>query len=88
MMDDYETVVNAHPIRKGELKIVKKFHKKLPALIELCFLVDCTFSVVEKILGNNVVINNRICSYLKNNLRIIFLYTFYKDALLECYELC
>ncbi|XP_048263812.1 uncharacterized protein LOC100649092 isoform X3 [Bombus terrestris] len=56
MMNDYETVVNAHPIRKGELKIVKKFHKKLPALIELCFLADCTFSVVEKILGNNVML--------------------------------
>ncbi|XP_050472558.1 coadhesin-like isoform X3 [Bombus huntii] len=56
MMNDYETVVNAHPIRKGELKIVKKFHKKLPALIELCFLVDCTFSVVEKILGKNVTL--------------------------------
>lgn len=56
-MNDYEKVVNIHPIRKEELEIVKDIHQKLPALIELCFLADCTFSIVEKILGNNSVIN-------------------------------
>ncbi|XP_017792234.1 PREDICTED: uncharacterized protein LOC108574210 [Habropoda laboriosa] len=55
-MNDYEKVVSTHPIRKEELKIVKEIHQKLPALIELCFLVDCTFSIVEKILGNNVML--------------------------------
>lgn len=58
-MNDYEKIVNIYPIRKEELEIVKDIHKKLPALIELCFLADCTFSIVEKILGNNSVINNK-----------------------------
>lgn len=62
MMNDYEKVINTHPIRKEELKIVKEIHKELPALIQLCFLVDCTFPIVEKILKNNAVINNRICN--------------------------
>ncbi|XP_043525490.1 uncharacterized protein LOC122536842 [Frieseomelitta varia] len=55
-MTDYEKIVNVHPTRKGELKIVQEFHKKLPALIELCFLVDCTFPNIEKILGNNTML--------------------------------
>ncbi|CAK9798443.1 Coadhesin (Fragment) [Anthophora quadrimaculata] len=55
-MDDYEKVVSIHPIRKKELKIVKDIHQKLPALIELCFLVDCTYFIVEKILGNNAML--------------------------------
>lgn len=63
-MNDYEKVVNTHPVRRGELKIVKEIHKNIPALIELCFLVDCTFSIVEKILGNNAVMNGKICNCL------------------------
>ncbi|XP_076760854.1 uncharacterized protein LOC143429228 [Xylocopa sonorina] len=54
-MMDYDKVVSIYPIRKEELKIVKKIHKELPALNELCFLVDCIFSIVEKVLGNNAM---------------------------------
>ncbi|XP_017761429.1 PREDICTED: uncharacterized protein LOC108551689 [Eufriesea mexicana] len=55
-INDYEEVVSTHPIRKEELKIVKEIHKKLPALIELCFLVDCTFPIVEKVLKSNAML--------------------------------
>nr|XP_012137919.1 PREDICTED: coadhesin-like isoform X2 [Megachile rotundata] len=55
-MNDYEEVVSNHPIRKREMEIVKEFHKELPALIELCFIFDCTFLIVEKILGNNAML--------------------------------
>ncbi|KZC04852.1 Hemicentin-1 [Dufourea novaeangliae] len=41
-MRDYEDVVHNHPIRMGEMEIVKRIHRKLPALIELCFSVDCS----------------------------------------------
>lgn len=54
-MNDYENIVRDHPIRNEEMKLVHQVHSKLPALIELCFSVDCTFSIVEKILGNNAV---------------------------------
>lgn len=54
-MNDYEEVISSHPIRKKEMEIVKNVHKRLPALIELCFFVDCTFFIVEKILGSNAV---------------------------------
>nr|XP_031826506.1 coadhesin-like [Nomia melanderi] len=54
-MKDYEDVVHNHPIRLEELKVVNQIHRKLPALIELCFSVDCMFSIVKKILGNNAM---------------------------------
>ncbi|XP_053994839.1 uncharacterized protein LOC128885094 [Hylaeus volcanicus] len=54
-MNDYEYAVRNHSIRKGEMKIVKEIHKRLPALIELCFSIDCTFFLVKKILGSNAM---------------------------------
>ncbi|XP_061928078.1 uncharacterized protein LOC108001856 isoform X3 [Apis cerana] len=66
-MNDYEKVVNIHPIRKEELEIVKDIHQKLPALIELCFLADCTFSIVEKILGNNSMLYWNAMNCIKYN---------------------
>lgn len=64
-MNDYESVVHAHPTRKEEMKVVKQIHGILPALIELCFSVDCTFSIVEKILGSNAVGSKAIALPLK-----------------------
>ncbi|XP_031772357.1 hemicentin-1 isoform X6 [Apis florea] len=66
-MNDYEKIVNIHPIRKEELEIVKDIHQKLPALIELCFLADCTFSIVEKILGNNSMLYWNAMNCIKYN---------------------
>ncbi|XP_043796167.1 coadhesin-like, partial [Apis laboriosa] len=66
-MNDYEKIVNIHPIRKEELEIVKDIHQKLPALIELCFLADCTFFIVEKILGNNSMLYWNAMNCIKYN---------------------
>nr|XP_033328488.1 uncharacterized protein LOC117221554 [Megalopta genalis] len=54
-MKDYEDVVYNHPIRIEEMKVVQRIHKKLPALIELCFSVDCMYFIVKKILGSNAM---------------------------------
>ncbi|CAL7935655.1 unnamed protein product [Xylocopa violacea] len=66
-MIDYDKVVSTYPIRKEELKIVKKIHKELPALNELCFLVDCIFSIVEKVLGNNAMLYWNAMNCVKYN---------------------
>ncbi|OAD62096.1 Hemicentin-1 [Eufriesea mexicana] len=69
-INDYEEVVSTHPIRKEELKIVKEIHKKLPALIELCFLVDCAggwstweiWSSCTAICGRGQKYRTRVCN--------------------------
>lgn len=86
-MNDYEDVVYNHPVRKGEMKVVKQIHKKLPALIELCFSVDCSFSLVKKILGSSAVGRKIIYRYHNYYRKNLIIYS-YQDVLLECYELC
>ncbi|XP_029032306.1 coadhesin-like [Osmia bicornis bicornis] len=66
-MNDYEEVVSNHPIRKKEMEIVKNVHKRLPALIELCFFVDCTFFIVEKILGSSAMLYWNAMNCVKYN---------------------